>query len=342
MPRLPSAQKQFFDLKLHLFSVDFWNSFAEVISFVFGHGNLIPLQVERCNAEMTELKQRIATWNPSAGELESSDTEAAILRHAIVKSRLREARYIESQSLKTFHGELLDRIAAPLSEFDTVMASDWFLKAEQRGFPKIGDFIPVEYVEKWEAYCNRRQDAQAEREFDEKFHILWAPNLLFSDLEEFRSAGELRGLPFAVAFLDIDFFKKFNERYTETVVDRDLRPNFMRCIEAHVYGRGRAYRQGGDEYVVLLHNATEQESVAFMDALRAKLHSLLYRGITEKTNVSVGLVCVGADCHLTNRELLGKASKAKAFAKSNGRNRIATYSTPFLGEAELRIAGGTG
>ena len=80
---------------------------------------------------------------------------------------------------------------------------------------------------------------------------MWAPRLFFDDLEEVRSAAEIRGLPFAVSFLDIEFFKAINDRYTEPTVDRDLLPTFMRCMEAHVYGRGRAYRQGGDEYVVL-------------------------------------------------------------------------------------------
>ncbi len=342
MPRLPAAQRPFLDSTLHLFRVGFWNSFVEVFSSVLGHGNFIPLQVERCNADMTALKQRIEAWNPSAEELEISDAEAAILRHAIVKSRLRQARDIESQSLKTSSGELLDRISAPLSEFDAVMGSAWFVEAQDPGFPKVGDFIPVEYVEKWEAHRSRRDGVPAERQFDEKFHLLWAPNQFFVDLDEFRSAAELRGIPFAVAFLDIDLFKGFNDRYSEPIVDRDLLPPFMRCIEAHLYGRGRAYRQGGDEYVVLLHNATRPESEASVDALREKLQSLSYRGITERTTVSVGLVCVGADCHLTNRELLERAATAKAFAKSSGRNCVATYVTPLLRDGELRVIKGAG
>ncbi len=344
MPKLPAAQKPSLDAKLHLFSVDYWNSFHEAFNGIIGgYGNLTPMQVERCNEEIAALKQRFEAWDPAVEDLEISDTEAALLRHAIVKSRLREARNIESQSLKTFDGELLERIGAPLTEFDAVMNSDWFVNAPQRKFPKIGDFIPVEYVEKWEARQHRYQDSQAERKFDEKFHLLWAPDLFFSDLEDFRSAAELRGLPFAVAFLDIDNFKKkFNERYTETVVDRDVLPSFMRCLEAHVYGRGKAYRQGGDEYVVLLYNTTGCESVEFMDALRSKLKSLVYGGIKENTTVSIGLVCVTEDCHFTNRELLGKASAAKAYAKAHGRNCIATYSTPFLHGDELRITEAAG
>jgi hypothetical protein len=51
---------------------------------------------------------------------------------------------------------------------------------------------------------------------------------------------------------------------------------------------------------------------------------------------------VGADCHLTDRELLERAAKAKAFAKSSGRNCIATYVTPLLRDGELRIADATG
>ena len=51
----------------------------------------------------------------------------------------------------------------------------------------------------------------------------------------------------AVAFLDIDDFKRFNSDYGETKVDRNLLTRFMQVLEAHVYHHGFAYRQGGKE-----------------------------------------------------------------------------------------------
>jgi len=75
-----------------------------------------------------------------------------------------------------------------------------------------------------------------------------------------------------------------------------------------------------------------------LDELRRKLAELSYPDIPDRTTVSIGLCVVDADCPLTDLELLDRASRAKKFAKENGKNRIATFkSTRFLDE-ELEVA----
>src|SRR5207247_1311212 len=127
------------------------------------------------------------------------------------------------------------------------------------------------------------------REYDEKFHMLQSPALFLPDLRYFRAKCELRDRPLAVAFLDIDGFKKFNEVHTETKVDRNLLPRFTQALEAHVYHHGYAYRQGGDEYLVLLPSLSKEFAIAFLDELRLKLASLKYPEIDGSTTVSIGL-----------------------------------------------------
>lgn len=46
--------------------------------------------------------------------------------------------------------------------------------------------------------------------------------------------------------------QKFNTDHGHATVDIDLLPQFHLAIEAHVYERGRAYREGGDEYLLVL------------------------------------------------------------------------------------------
>jgi diguanylate cyclase (GGDEF)-like protein len=217
------------------------------------------------------------------------------------------------------------------------MSREWFRCASHRKLPKLTDFLPIEY-----AQAPAWQTANAEsksREFDEKFHILQAPTFLIRDLEEFREAAELRrDLSFAVAFIDIDDLKKLNSDYTETVVDHEALPVVMRCMEDHLYKRGYAYRQGGDEYMVLVYNTPLREAIAFVDALRRKIEGLEYRDIKEHITVSIGLVCGDGECHFTSREMEARASKAKAFAKEKGKNCIATSNTTLLAESDLYIA----
>jgi diguanylate cyclase (GGDEF)-like protein len=165
-----------------------------------------------------------------------------------------------------------------------------------------------------------------ERQFDEKFGILQAPSLLQRDLAYYRRQCELRESSLAVAYLDIDHFKEnFNTPYGETVIDRNVLPRFMMCIEAFVFGRGHAYRYGGDEYAVLLLGFGQKAAEDALDELRLRLERLKYQGVDANTTVSIGLCVDDPDCYLTNVEIVKRAEEAKNVAKKEGRNRIAVY-----------------
>ena len=147
----------------------------------------------------------------------------------------------------------------------------------------------------------------------------------------------MRGILIAVAYLDIDKFKDFNTEKGEPYVDRHVLPKFMRLLEAHVYLRGYAYRYGGDEYCILLNNVIEDEALRSLHMLRQRLGDLTYEGTDRRTTVSVGVVIVRPDCHLTGNEIEHAAAAAKKFAKDAGRNRLATYNTPLIQTGDLRI-----
>src|SRR5262249_15461003 len=157
------------------------------------------------------------------------------------------------------------------------------------------------------------------------------------DLDRARKAAALRGILVAVVYLDIDDFKPFNSEYGNSFIDRHMLPTFMRRIEVHVFARGYAYRYGGDEYVLLLNNVTEDEALASMDRLRQDLAALSYEGIQRKATVSIGVVIVRPECHLTGHEIEHAAERAKDFAKQSGRNRVATYNSSFIQDGDWRI-----
>jgi GGDEF domain-containing protein len=110
-----------------------------------------------------------------------------------------------------------------------------------------------------------------------------------------------------------------------------------KTIEGHVYHHGFAYRQGGDEYLMLVPSLSRALAILFVDELRCKLAALTYPDIPELTTVSVGLCIVEPDSPLTDRELLDRANSAKKFAKSHGKNCIATYKDSRLWSADLEI-----
>jgi diguanylate cyclase (GGDEF)-like protein len=177
-----------------------------------------------------------------------------------------------------------------------------------------------------------------ERQYDEKFHLLQSRNLFKPDLHYYRSKCGLRGVSVAIAFIDIDDFKKnFNTPYGETHVDLFVLPVFMRALETHIYGHGYAYCYGGDEYVLLMPNTDADLATDFLQRLRRRIAKLVFHDTEKTITVSAGLCVADWDCHLTDEELLRKAERAKNFAKEKGKDQIAGYTGKLLDESELRI-----
>jgi diguanylate cyclase (GGDEF)-like protein len=233
--------------------------------------------------------------------------------------------------MRTFHPDLLGRLERELKPFDLFINQDWFIRSSIYPMPRLSDFLTLERIEG----ILGNEPILLQRIYDEKFHILQAPTLIIPDINFYRERCALRGKPVVVAYLDIDNFKKFNEKYGETKIDRDLLPIFMKHVEGFVFARGHAYRHGGDEYVLVLPNMTQDAAVSELDALRNQVKGLNYRGIEEKTRISIGFCVANPDCFLTDRELEERAEHAKNYVKSNGRDFIATYSSPLFREEDL-------
>jgi diguanylate cyclase (GGDEF)-like protein len=248
-----------------------------------------------------------------------------LVKQMLLRYRRQRAAQTELYREKTFHAGLIQTLEEEINSLDAVVQTEWFHKIEPLRLPRAKDFLPVQYLE--QSAISRIQ--LPPRQYDEKFHILQAPALFLPDLAYFRARCEVRDAPLTVAFLDIDDFKRFTTAHGETKVDRNLLPRFMQTVEAHVYHHGFAYRQGGDEYLMLLPSLSKELAIAFLDELRCKLAALQYPEINGAPTVSIGVCLAEPDCPLTDRDLRDRANQAK--------NRIATYEGPRLVPDELRI-----
>jgi diguanylate cyclase (GGDEF)-like protein len=257
----------------------------------------------------------------------------SLFKQMILRYRRQRAAHTETHREKTFHAGLIETLEEEIRSLDAVVETDWFQKIELSRLPRAKDFLPIQHIEQ----SAIRQLELAPRQYDEKFHTLQAPALFLQDLAYFRAKCEIRDALLTVAFLDIDDFKRFNSDHGETKVDRNLLPRFMQTLEAHVYHHGFAYRQGGDEYLVLIPSLSKELALAFLDELRGKIAALKYPEIDQTTTVSIGVCVAGPDCPLTDRELRDRANQAKKFAKDCGKNCISTYQGPRLVPDELRV-----
>jgi diguanylate cyclase (GGDEF)-like protein len=286
-------------------------------------------QVRRLVDEKSELVDVAAFFE---NQLTSPPGHALLLKQMILRFRRHRAAHTERYREKTFHAGLLQTLNEEINSLDAMVQTDWFEKIEPFPLPRAKDFFSLQYIEQ----SALGQIVLAPRQYDEKFHILQSPVLFLPDLAYFRARCEIRDAPLTVAFQDIDF-KRVNEAHGETKVDRNLLPRFMQTLEAHLYQHGFAYRQGGDEYLVLLPSLSKGLALAFLDELRCKLAALKYPEIDGATTVSIGVCIAEANCSLTDRELRDRANQAKKFAKDKGKNCISTYEGPRLVPEELRV-----
>jgi diguanylate cyclase (GGDEF)-like protein len=276
----------------------------------------------------TDMSNLMARLQLVDGALNESKQEPAkihekylpALKMAILEERLRLANEIDDQRRKVSNADVSTMLEQRLRKFDALMNADWFHKTEAAKFPRLTDVLTIECAE-----AVMSGSALLERQYDEKFHILQAPSLFRPDLDRFRATCGMRDLPVVVAFLDIDDFKKFNTDFTYPVIDLYFLPRFMARLEGHVFGRGYAYRFGGDEYVVTLPNADTQDGIRGMRSFQRQLENVEYPKITRKPTVSIGICEVRPGCPLTNGEILASAEAAKDKAKKEKKGAIAAF-----------------
>ena len=249
-----------------------------------------------------------------------------LIKAALLAGRKREASEVEILSLRTNNPSAKTEIRKNLTNLETLLSDRRFKDVESLRIPRLTDFLTIQEAE--EALWGRGQIDLGERLFDEKFNILLSPSLVADDMKKIRLRCSLRDVPMSVAFVDIDDFKHFNVEYTEPVVDEIVLPSFMSALEAHVFGRGYAYRQGGDEYLVICPNLTAGQTGLLFSEFQEKLQELELPGVSEKISVSVGVCTALPECELTDRELVRFASKAKQVAKERGKHRVVGYTGP--------------
>jgi diguanylate cyclase (GGDEF)-like protein len=159
----------------------------------------------------------------------------------------------------------------------------------------------------------------ATRERQQKFGILDAPNLLKADLAE--PPGILGRV---LVYFDIDNFKAVNTRFTERIVDRTILPELHRLVHQAAQGLGRAYGEGGDEFIVYLPNATTDIGVAFAGGLRHLIEVHQFRVNAEPCQLTAS-VGVAASAELPGEALADLANEAKRHAKTSGKNCVALH-----------------
>ena len=85
--------------------------------------------------------------------------------------------------------------------------------------------------------------------------------------------------PYAIAVVDIDHFKKFNDTYGHDTGDHVLRLVAARL--ARVTGGGKAYRCGGEEFSIIFAGLSAREAAHHLESLRESVERSTFRVRTQ-------------------------------------------------------------
>jgi diguanylate cyclase (GGDEF)-like protein len=130
----------------------------------------------------------------------------------------------------------------------------------------------------------------------------------------------------SVLLIDVDHFKRFNERYGHPSGDACLR-QIAETLQATCRGDGiTVVRYGGEEFMVLLPHHGEQRALVLAEHVRQAVEALQMRHESSSTarmvTVSMGLSSAEASSHASPDQLISAADVALHQAKREGRNRV--------------------
>jgi len=128
---------------------------------------------------------------------------------------------------------------------------------------------------------------------------------------------------FSLLFLDMDLFKTYNDVYGHLEGDQMLR-EIGRSIEGSIRGIDMAFRYGGDEFTVVLPQASLVDAHVVAERIRKRIErDMDHKGIA--MTCSVGIASWPTD-GVMREELLQAADAALYHSKAAGRNRITVAS----------------
>ena len=149
---------------------------------------------------------------------------------------------------------------------------------------------------------------------------------LREDLEALKARADRRGPTFSAALCDVDRFKAYNDRYGHLAGDRVLAA-VAAAIRSRCRSTDRAYRYGGEEFLVLLDGAQPADALAAAERVRAAVaaESLEHAGNPpfDTVTISIGVASPPPGEPTDCEAVLDHADQALYRAKQGGRNRVA-------------------
>lgn len=140
-----------------------------------------------------------------------------------------------------------------------------------------------------------------------------------------------------ILMLDVDHFKRFNDTWGHVTGDAVL-VALAETLKENTRTEDCAARFGGEEFSVLITDATPETLMMVSERIRLSVSSmkLMSGNDTLSVTVSIGARMIEPDPRLNSTMLIEDADKALYRSKSSGRNRSTMYAHGLLERASMK------
>lgn len=140
---------------------------------------------------------------------------------------------------------------------------------------------------------------------------------LMAEMPRLMQEAESQGMPLSVAVVDVDHFKKINDKYGHTRGDEVL-VAVADVLRGIVRGQQLLVRYGGEEFVLVLPGTTTLQAGLGAERLREKIAAANPSGVPVTASFGIATLHPGENFD----QLFSRADAALYEAKRSGRNQV--------------------
>lgn len=182
-----------------------------------------------------------------------------------------------------------------------------------------------------------QQQLKTGRDRDET-GLLWAKRHVMTDLIAAILAASTE-TPLSVAFLDMNGLKAVNDTHGHPAGDEAIRA-FFQAVAATLGQKGEAYRNGGDEVVVLLPSVTDEDVRKLLGSFVRQLGRDSLRVVGAKDEIRLTASCGSASTTDPDEDaaaLLNRADQAEIRAKNKSREYCPRRSAVAVDDSDVLV-----
>ncbi len=137
--------------------------------------------------------------------------------------------------------------------------------------------------------------------------------------------NEFTNIVSALAMIDVDHFKKYNDIYGHQLGDECLRKIGLTLLNLSIDYPIEAYRYGGEEFVIVIENKNNNDVNKIINNLVKAIKDLEIPHTGSEHNIislSIGVTIVNKNDSVDLDSLISNADKVLYDSKHNGRNKV--------------------